>query len=404
MRAARGLVAAVLLTALPAAALPPDWDRETVSAACPYCEATLAWGNAQCYACQAQVDWKLPGAPANSREAWRFLATAVARKDREFIGALVEGDAEENERALAIAPIMSFARSSPVEGGERVVAVAVDRGTVLIMTWSKGKFLQEREAHRPLRNQGEAVRLLKEVVAAETKVRDGDLDGNGAADYWTGDWSGLARLANAEGKPVALIPLEAAAADLRPLPPSAEGSARPALAAAAPPAPWNGYRFAALVLDEAGVSLAADGPDADANAWENPKKFAFIALPAEYGVTGWLTLVVSEDGQVWGRDLGEATGREVASGPPSAEESAAIAAALRDLGADAVEAREAADAKLRSLGRKARAAMKEAMTTASPEAKRRLRDILADLEESAPDPRRWPAETKDLLDAGWQRL
>lgn len=404
MRAARGLLATVLLTALPAVALPPEWDRETVSAACPYCEATLAWGNSQCYACQAQVDWKLPGAPGNSREAWRFLATAVARKDREFIGALVEGDAEENERALAIAPIMSFARSSPVEGGERVVVVAMDRGTVLILTWTKGKFLQEREAHRPLRNQGEALRLMKQAAAAETKVRDGDLDGNGAADYWTGDWSGLARLADGEGKPVALIPHEAAAADLRPLPASADGAARPALTVASPPAPWNGYRFAALSIDEAGSPYAADGTDADANAWENPRTFAFVATPAEYGVTGWLTLVVSEDGQVWGRDLGEATGKEAASGPPSAEESAAIASALRDLGAEAVEAREGADAKLRSFGRKAKAAMQEALKSAGPEAKRRLRDILADLDASAPDARRWPAETKDLLDAGWQRL
>lgn len=402
MRAARGLLTAVLLTALPAAALPPEWDRETVSAACPYCESTLGWGASQCYSCQAKVDWALPGAPADSREAWRFLATAIARKDREFIGALVEGDAEENERALAIAPLMSFERSSPVEGGERVVAVAIDRGTVLVMTWSKGKFQPGREAHRPLRNQGEALRVLKAAVAAETKLRDGDLDGNGAADFWTGDWSGLARLADGDGKPLALIPPEAAAADLRPLP--ASGAARPQLTAAAPAAPWNGYRFAALAFDEAGHPLPTDGADPDTNAWENPGKFAFLAIPAEHGVTGWLTLVVSEDGQVWGRDLGDATGRESASGAPTADESTAIAAALADLGAEALQTREAADAKLRSLGRKAFTAMREALKSASPEARRRLRDILEALEDSAPDPSRWPAETKDLLDAGWQRL
>ncbi|MEK7466720.1 MAG: DUF2950 family protein [Planctomycetota bacterium] len=393
----------LMFCGLAAAALPPDWDRKSVSPACPYCEATLGWNSAQCYSCQAKVEWALPAAPENGEEAWRFLATAVARHDRAFIKLLVEGDADENERTLAIAPLMGFTKSAAMEGGERVVAVALDRATSLALVWSKGKFAARFEAHRPLKNQVEAIRLLRSAAAAESKLRDGDLDGNGAADFWAGDWSGLARLADADGNALALISPEAAAADLKPLPASAEGAPRPRLLAAAPAAPWNGYRFAALVLDEAGRPLAADGPDAGGDAWENPKSFAFIAIPAERGVTGWMTLVVSEDGQVWGKDLGEATGREEMPGAASAEESAAIAAAIRSLDAEAQETREAADATLRSLGRKAKAAMEEALKSAGPEPRRRLRDILEDL-QAIPDARRWPAESKDLMDAGWERL
>lgn len=392
-----------LLVALAAAALPPDWDRKSVSPACPYCESTIGWNAQQCYSCQARIDWALPSAPENGEEAWRFLATAVASRDRVFIRELMEGDAEENEKALSIAPLMRFAKSSAVEGGERVVAVAMDRGTTLVLKWSKGKFAGEREAHRPLKNQVDAVRLLKEATAAEVKLRDGDLDGNGEADFWAGDWSGLARLADAEGKPIALVPSGAAAADLRPIPAATDGAARPRLLAAAPAAPWNGYRFAALALDEAGRPFAADGPDADANAWEGEKTYAFIAIPAERGVTGWMTLVVSEDGQVWGRDLGEATGREGDEAAPTAAESAAIAGAIRDLDAEGQETREAADLQLRAMGRKARAAMEEALKAAGPEPRKRMRDILDDL-RTTPDVRRWPADSRDLMDAGWERL
>ncbi|KAF0247160.1 MAG: hypothetical protein FD180_99 [Planctomycetota bacterium] len=393
----------LLLGCFAAVALPPDWDRKSVSPACPYCESTLGWNAQQCYSCQAKVEWALPAAPENGEEAWRFLATAVARHDRAFIKVLVEGEAEENERTLAIAPLMGFAKSSPVDGGERVVAISTDRATSLVLRWSKGKFMGQREAHRPLKNQVESIKLLKAAAAAEGKLRDGDLDGNGAADFWAGDWSGLARLADAEGNAIALIPPEAAAADLRPLPASDGVAARPRLLAAAQAAPWSGYRFTALELDESGNAFAADGPDADAKAWEGAKAFAFIAIPAERGVTGWMTLVVSEDGQVWGKDLGIATGREGASGQPSAEDSAVIAAAIRDLDADAQETREAADAKLRSFGRKAKEAIEEALKSAAPEPLRRMRDILEDL-KALHDSRRWPSESKDLMDAGWERL
>ncbi|MCE9582502.1 MAG: DUF2950 domain-containing protein [Planctomycetes bacterium] len=186
----------------------------------------------------------------------------------------------------------------------------------------------------------------------------------------------MARLVDGEGKPLALIAPELGAADLRPLPASAK------LAPASPQAPWHGYRFAAI---------AADG-------------FAFIASPAERGVTGWMTLVVSEDGAVWGKDLGEATGKDAVTAPPTAEETAGIAAAIRDLDAEALAVREGADAKLRGFGRKAKVAMQEALTGAGAEPRRRLRDLLHDLEETAPDLRKWPGETKDLLDAGWERL
>lgn len=374
----------LLLLAASAWSLPPEWDRKTVTPFCPFCGSTMPWGYSSCSSCQAAVEWKLPSAPESAEEAWRFLATAVAKKDRDFIGALAEGDAAENERALAIAPLALFTESRPVEGGERVVVASVDKATTLALTWAKGKFAAAREAHRPLKNQLDTARLLKSAVDAELKLREGDLDGNGQKDFWTRDWSGLARLRTEDGKPIELIPAAAAAADLHPVEASPDDGTPPRLGPPAAAAPFHGYRFAAL-----------DVP---------PGGFAFIASPSEYGLTGWLTFVVSEDGAVWGKDLGQATGRDDAPAPPTAGESAAIDASIRDLGAEEPEAREAADAKLRALGRKPKAALEAALPAANPEAKRRLRAILERIGREFPDLRHWPGPGKDLLDAGWEQL
>lgn len=402
MRAARLVLAAFFAATTAAAAKPPDWDPATVSPACPWCEATLSWNASQCYACQGRVEWALPPAPRDAEEAWRFAVTAISQRDREFLARLVEGDGAENERRLAIAPLMRFASSSPAGDGRRVVVRSMDRATVMVLSWSGGKFRKEWEAHRPFRNQGEAVKALRAAAAAEKRVRAEDLDGNGEEDYWTGDWSGLARLAGPEGSAVALLPEGAGAADLRALAASAPGAPRPRLLEAGPPAPWNGYRFAALELDEAGRPFASDGPDADSDAREHPSRFAFIAVPAEPGVTGYATLVLCEDGRVWAREFAGAA--EPAPGALFPEDEAAIADAIRGLDAEDAGARDAAQRSLLSHGRRAIPAIEKALRGASPEARHRLRLVLENLDTASPDLRAWPAKTRDLLDAGWQQF
>lgn len=402
MRAARLVLAAFFAATTAAAAKPPDWDPATVSPACPWCEATLSWGGTLCYSCQGRVEWALPPAPRTAEEAWRYAVAAISQRDREFLAVLVEGDAAENERRLAIAPLMRFASAAPAGDGQRVVVRAMDRATVMVLAWSGGKFRKEWEAHWPLRNQGEAVKAMRAAAAAEKRLRAEDLDGNGQEDYWTGDWSGLARLAGPDGSAVALLPEGAGAADLRPLAASAPGAQRPRLLDAAPSAPWNGYRFAALELDEAGQPLASDGPDPDSDPHEHASKFAFIAVPAEPGVTGYASLVLCEDGRVWAREFAGAA--DPAPGALFPEDAVAIADAIRGLDAEDAVARDAAQGKLLSFGRRARPSIETALKTASPEARHRLRLVLEDLDTASPDLRAWPAKSKDLLDAGWQQF
>ncbi|MBI2920502.1 MAG: DUF2950 family protein [Planctomycetes bacterium] len=161
-------------------------------------------------------------------------------------------------------------------------------------------------------NEKAAVGALKEAIVAEEILRENDHDGNGAKDYWTGDWSGLHRLADKEGKPVALINALVAGADAEPLPESR--SAPPSLGAALERKPKSGYWFRALRRKD-GEDLQRDGPDPDTKAWEHPTAYAFAAWPAEHGKDGLRTFVVCEDGQVWSKDLGAGGGENLREWP-----------------------------------------------------------------------------------------
>jgi hypothetical protein len=74
--------------------------------------------------------------------------------------------------------------------------------------------------------------------------------------------------------------------------------------AARKPEAWHGYYFRIL---------KSQGPDAPGGAFDyvvNGRMmggFALVAWPAEYGVSGILTLIINHDGVVYEKDLGAAT-------------------------------------------------------------------------------------------------
>ncbi|MEK7467714.1 MAG: hypothetical protein AAB074_09905 [Planctomycetota bacterium] len=128
-------------------------------------------------------------------------------------------------------------------------------------------------------NEREALRVLDSVATLERLWRDGDADGNGAADWWTADWSGFHRALAKNGKPVAMTSGAIAAADASPLP---QG---PRMSAALPRSPHSGYWFRAFKAENG---------------------YAFAASPAEPGASGRRVFITREDGRVWARDGGEA--------------------------------------------------------------------------------------------------
>lgn len=143
-------------------------------------------------------------------------------------------------------------------------------------------------------DEAAAIDALRRIHDAELEFRRDDGDGNGVPDFWTGDVSGLYRAAAPDGQPCAFLDGDLAAADRAPLAPT--GGGRPRLTAALEAKAHKGYWLRAL------PQFARDGPDEDANAWENLKGFGFAAFPAEPGVTGKRVFLIGEDGVVWAKE------------------------------------------------------------------------------------------------------
>ena len=70
------------------------------------------------------------------------------------------------------------------------------------------------------------------------------------------------------------------------------------------PQPFHGYFY--RILTEQGAS-AKGGAHSYLENGEMTRGFAILAYPAEYGVSGVITFIVSQDGQVFGKDLGPNT-------------------------------------------------------------------------------------------------
>ncbi|MEK7467715.1 MAG: DUF2950 family protein [Planctomycetota bacterium] len=147
-------------------------------------------------------------------------------------------------------------------------------------------------------NEAAAIDALRRVHTAELDFRRNDGDGNGVPDFWTGDLSGLYRVAQPNGEASAFLDPVIASADRAPLPPGS--GTRPRLTADLPPKAWNGYWMRAL------KGFASDGPDEDSNAWENLRGFAFVAFPVKAGESGKRVFLVGVDGTVWAKDAAEA--------------------------------------------------------------------------------------------------
>ena len=162
-------------------------------------------------------------------------------------------------------------------------------------------------------NHCNAGAALKSLVTYESIWRSQDIDKNSVADFWTGDTAGFHFVQDASGRRVALTDLGLGDADYAPLVayPAAAVGGGPAYAKAA----RQGYFFQALTTDQEGndykatKSGASLTPAAAANLTAtNVARFGFTAFPAEYNTDGMLQLVVGEDGTIWQKDRGAATG------------------------------------------------------------------------------------------------
>lgn len=149
-------------------------------------------------------------------------------------------------------------------------------------------------------NEAQAVAALRTVAVTETAWRQNDGDGNGQADFWTGDWSGFHRVAKKDGSPWSLISADLARADGAPAnatPPGSPLSIHASLVSGAAVS-HAGYFFRAMTSDysDPAQPYQAGGPT-------HPTRFGFTAWPAAPESSGHFVFILLESGAIWARDL-----------------------------------------------------------------------------------------------------
>ncbi|MBI4712849.1 MAG: DUF2950 family protein [Planctomycetes bacterium] len=153
---------------------------------------------------------------------------------------------------------------------------------------------------------------LKTLTAQEAVWRQRDIDGNGIKDYWTYDVSAFYRMYQPDGTKANLIDIELARTDatFSPTFTTSNFFGYPLLEdwfvrrEKNLPVAQDGYLFRAMLLDESGIPYNQNPVGKNDIKACNPTKFAFVAYPEKYGMTGINTFIVNQSGTVYSNDCG----------------------------------------------------------------------------------------------------
>lgn len=173
-------------------------------------------------------------------------------------------------------------------------------------------------------NEATAMACLKLLISTQAIWRQTDADGNGVKDYWTYDVSCFHRFYRADGTTKCnFIDVALAKADEARCPDDIFEDMIQA---------WNddesftitaksGYFIRAMVEDETGTPY--NQGEVNGVKAANSTKFAFVAYPAEYGITGTMVYIINEAGTIYCTDPGSDDAKIILKWP--AEEPTAVA-------------------------------------------------------------------------------
>jgi len=157
-------------------------------------------------------------------------------------------------------------------------------------------------------NECSAAAALKLLTSAEATWFQQDCDGNGIKDYWTYDISCLHRMYRKDNTTkIAFIPIDMARADMASASMSGDinpfGTPKIESWAEIMTGSKSGYLFMAMVADEKGIPYNQNPVGPNKILATNNSKFAFIAYPDVYGISGINTFIVNEEGAIYARDM-----------------------------------------------------------------------------------------------------
>jgi hypothetical protein len=166
-------------------------------------------------------------------------------------------------------------------------------------------------------NEKSAIAALRALSTCEYLWRSEDNDKNGIPDFWTYDISNLFRKIK-EGHPIEMITISLARADATPHLDGLFGQDFSYdFAGNGKPEPKSGYFFRAMLTDENGQPYNQNGVGVNGISAANSDKFAFVAYPAQYSVTGKRTFIINEKNFVYAVDTGSDADKIILQWPGS---------------------------------------------------------------------------------------
>ena len=155
-------------------------------------------------------------------------------------------------------------------------------------------------------NERSAATSLKTLSTAEADFRANDRDWNHVNDFWTADVAGLYTVKDQDGNSVKLIELSVALADGAPAEAGGAGGKLPALAGFGASKPKAGYWFRSMETNASTqpveVLRVDTGGEPKMGKVHNTSMFGYCAYPAEYGVSGVRTFILSENNTIFWKD------------------------------------------------------------------------------------------------------
>jgi hypothetical protein len=134
--------------------------------------------------------------------------------------------------------------------------------------------------------------------------RQMDYDGNGIQDYWTYDISCFYRMKDKAGDSVKTIDVQYAKSDTSPAKDDVFGVSYIQESLVSTPTASAGYYFRAMLYDENGVPYNQNEVSPNKVKATNSSKWAFVAYPASYAMSGRRTFIINEEGITYSTDCG----------------------------------------------------------------------------------------------------
>jgi Protein of unknown function (DUF2950) len=253
---------------------------------------------------------------ASSDEATEALATALRNNDTKALGELLgpgltdllsTGDPVEDTRERSNFLTAYDAGHTLVAGDASDLALLVgeDRWPLPIplvqrdnrWSWDGAAGIQEILLRRIGADELRTIKVMRGFVDAQVDYASKGHDGLPAGLY-------AQKLNSTAGKQDGLYWESAAGQPQSPAGPFLAGATAEGYGEKVAAAPYHGYLYR---------MLNSQGAQANGGAFDYlvdgklSKGFAAIAYPSNYGSSGIMTFIVSQDGEVWQRDLGEDT-------------------------------------------------------------------------------------------------